>query len=112
MVVLDADTGRRVAQLPIGAGPDGAAFDPKLGLVYSANGSDGTLTVVHEDDPDHFRVVANVPTQVSARTITLDEATHRLFLPAANFGPLPADAPAHARPPMLTDSFGVVVLHP
>ncbi len=112
MVVLDADTGRRVAQLPIGAGPDGAAFDPKLGLAYSANGQDGTLTVVHEDDPDHFHVVANVPTQKSARTITLDEASHRLYLPAANFGPLPADAPAHTRPPMLPDSFGVVVLQP
>ena len=112
MVVLDADTGRRVAQLPIGAGPDGAAFDPALGLAYSANGQDGTLTVVHEDDPDHFHVVANVPTQVSARTITLDEASHRVYLPAAKFGPLPADAPAHTRPPMLPDSFGVVVLQP
>jgi YVTN family beta-propeller protein len=112
MVVLDADTGRRVAQLPIGAGPDGAAFDPKLGLAYSANGEEGTLTVVHEDDPDHFHVVANVPTQASARTITLDEGSHRLYLPAANFGPLPADASAQSRPPMLPDSFGVVVLQP
>jgi YVTN family beta-propeller protein len=112
MVVLDADTGRRVAQLPIGAGPDGAAFDPKLRLAYSANGHDGTMTVVHEDDPEHFRVLANVPTQVSARTITLDEASHHVYLPAANFGPLPADAPEHTRPPMLPDSFSVVVLQP
>jgi YVTN family beta-propeller protein len=104
MVVLDADTGRRVAQLPIGAGPDGAAFDPKLRLAYSANGHDGTMTVVHEDDPEHFRVLANVPTQVSARTITLDEASHHVSLPA--------DAPEHTRPPMLPDSFSVVVLQP
>ena len=112
MVVLDADTGRSVARLPIGAGPDGVVFDSSRGLAYSANGQDGTLTVVHEDDPTHFRVVATVPTQKSARTITLDDASHRVYLPAASFGPLPADAPPHTRPPMLADSFVVLVLEP
>jgi len=112
MVVLDADTGRSVARLPIGAGPDGVAFDASRGLAYSANGQDGTLTVVHEDDPTHFRVVATVPTQKSARTITLDDASHRVYLPAASFGPLPADAAPHTRLPMLADSFVVLVLEP
>lgn len=112
MVVLDADTGRSIARLPIGAGPDGAAFDASRGLAYSANGEDGTLTIVHEDDPTHFRVVATVPTQKSARTITLDDANHRVYLPAASFGPLPVDAPPHTRPPMLADSFNVLVLAP
>jgi len=112
MVVLDADTGHSIARVPIGAGPDGVVFDAARGMAYSANGEDGTLTIVHEDDPTHFRVVATVPTQTSARTITLDEASHRVYLPAASFGPLPADAAPHTRPPMLADSFNVLVLAP
>jgi len=110
MVVTDADTGKRVADVPIGAGPDGAAFDAKRGLVFSPNGKDGTLTVVHEDDADHYRVVATVPTQKSARTIVLDESAHRLYLPAAEFDPLPANAPPHTRAPIRPDTFTVLVV--
>ncbi len=108
MVVTDADTGKHVADVPIGAGPDGAAFDASRGLVYSPNGKDGTLTIVHEDDADHYRVVATVPTQKSARTMVLDESTHRAYLPAAEFDPLPANAPPHTRPPMKADTFTVL----
>jgi len=108
MVVTDADTGKQVAAVVIGAGPDGAAFDAKRGLVFSPNGKDGTLTIVHEDDADHYSVVATVPTQKSARTVVLDESAHRLYLPAAEFDPLPANAPEHTRPPMKPDTFTVL----
>jgi len=105
MVVTDADSGRHVAEAPIGAGPDGAAFDAARGLVFSPNGKDGTLTVVHEDDADHYAVVAIVPTRKSARTLALDETSHRLYLPAAEFEALPANAAPHTRPPQKPDSF-------
>ena len=108
MVVTDADTGKHVADVPIGAGPDGAAFDASRGLVFSSNGKDGTLTIIHEDDPDHYRVVATVTTQKSARTMALDEATHRVYLPAAEFDPLPTNAPPHTRPTMKRDTFTVL----
>lgn len=89
MVVTDANDGHRVATVAIGKGPDAAAFDPQTRLVYSSN-HDGTLTVVHEDDADHYRVLANVPTQVGARTMALDEASHHVWLVTA------APAPRHA----------------
>ncbi len=108
MVVTAADTGEHVADVAIGAGPDGAAFDATRGLVFCPNGKDGTLTVVHQDDADHYSVVATVPTQKSARTMVLDEATHRIYLPAAEFDPLPANAPPHTRPPMKPDTFTVL----
>lgn len=92
MVVLDADSGHVLAKLPIGPGSDGCAFDPGRGLAYSSNGGDGTLTVVHEDKPGQFRVVATIPTQASARTIALDPQTHRIYLSAANYAPAPAPA--------------------
>src|SRR5262249_14024172 len=44
LVVMDADSGKVVATPTIGRGPDACAFDPGLGLVFSPNGRDGTLT--------------------------------------------------------------------
>lgn len=108
MTVLDADSGRHVADVPIGEGPDAVAFDSRRGLVYSSNGESGTLTVVHEDDPDHYRVLATVPTQASARTLALDPTSGHLFLSAARFGPRTEQGGAHHRPPVLPGSFTVL----
>ena len=72
MSITDAASGRHVATVPIGRGPDAAAFDAALGNAYSSNGTDGTVTVVHERDPDHFDVAATLETQKSARTMALD----------------------------------------
>lgn len=90
MVVTDADDGHQVATVPIGKGPDAAGFDPATRLVYSSN-HDGTLTIAHEDDANHYRVLANVPTQTGARTMVLDPATHRVWLVTA--APAPRGAP-------------------
>jgi hypothetical protein len=98
----------------IGRGPDGAGFDADLGLVFSSNGIDGTLTVIHQDSPDDYRVIATVTTQVSARTMTLDPVTHRIYLPAAQFGPPPqatADQP-RPRASVMPDSFVIMVAQP
>jgi hypothetical protein len=99
--------------MAIGAAPDGAAYDPGLDMVFSSNGG-GTLTLIHEDDPEHFAVVANVPTQERARTLALDSASHRIYLVTALFGPAPiptAEQPK-PRPPVLPDSFTVIVVAP
>jgi DNA-binding beta-propeller fold protein YncE len=113
MVVLDAATGRLVAEVPIGDGPDGAGFDPGLGLAFSSNG-DGSLTVIHEDGPDHFSVVADIATAKRARTMSLDSKTHRVFLVSAEFGPVQAATASEPKPraPMIPDSFAVLVVAP
>lgn len=113
MMVVDADSGAIVARLPIGSAPDGAEYDPALALAFSANG-DGTLTVVHEDSPDAFTVVASVPTQNKARTLSLDPLSHRVYLVSARFGPTPEATAAQPRPrpPVLPDSFTVIVVAP
>src|SRR5258707_10105964 len=85
MVVVDAETGKVVTTVPIGHGVDGAAFDPGTQCVFSPNGGDSTLTVIHEDSPNAFTVVQTVPTHRGARTIALDPATHRVYLPTAEF---------------------------
>ncbi len=87
MVVLDADSGKVLARLPIGRGSDGCVFDPERGIAYSSNGGDGTLTAVREEAPGRFAVAATIPTQASARTMTLDPKAHRIYLSAATAAP-------------------------
>jgi YVTN family beta-propeller protein len=113
MLVLDAENGRVIAALPIGEGVDAAAFDPASSLAFASNG-DGTLTVVREDNPSAFRVVENVPTQRGARTMALDEKTHRIFLATAEFGPPPPATPEQPRPrsPVVPGSFTILVVGP
>jgi len=115
MVVLNVATGKVVTTLPIGEGVDYCAFDTGTGLAFaSCGGGAGTVTAVHEDDADHFRVAQDIPTLPRARTMALDPATHRIYLVTAEFGTAPAptaDMP-HPRPPMVPGSFKVIVLAP
>jgi hypothetical protein len=106
MAVSDADTGKVVATPAICDGPDAAAFDPATSYAFASCG-DGNLTVIHEDSPDKFTVVENVPTKRSARTMGLDLKTHNIFLPAADFDP---PAPGERRGKMKPGSFVVLVV--
>jgi YVTN family beta-propeller protein len=82
MAITDAKTGLNIANLVIGEHPDAAIYDAKTANIYSSNGA-GTLTVVHQSDPDHYRVVDNVITMQGARTMTLDSKSGKIYLPAA-----------------------------
>jgi hypothetical protein len=106
MAVVNADTGKVVATPTIGEGVDASAFEPATQLAFASNG-EGTVTVVHEDSPDKFTVVENVPTKRSARTMGLDLKTHNIFLPAADFDP---PAPGERRGKMKPGSFVLLVL--
>jgi DNA-binding beta-propeller fold protein YncE len=111
MIILDSESGRKVAEVPIGKGVDGAGFDPGTRLAFSSNG-EGTLTVIREDSADKYSVVGTVPTQRGARTMALDPKTHRIYLAAAQYGETPAptaDHP-HPRPPMLPGTFVILVM--
>jgi hypothetical protein len=106
MAVVDADSGKVVATIPIGKGVDANAFDPATQLAFSSNG-EGSLTVVHEDSADKYTVVENVPTKRSARTMGLDLKTHNIFLSAADFDP---PAQGEQRPKMKPGSFVVLLV--
>ena len=111
MVVVNADNGKVVTTLPIGSGTDAAGFDPATGFAFSSNG-EGTLTVVHEDSPDKFSVVENVPTQARARTMALDPKTHQVYLVTAEFGtaPAPTAQQPRPRPPMVPGTFTLLIV--
>ncbi|HKO03980.1 MAG TPA: YncE family protein [Candidatus Acidoferrales bacterium] len=113
MAVVDADSGKVLATPAIAEGVDANGFDHGTEFAFaSCGGGDGVLTVVHEDSKDKFTVAENVPTQRGARTMTLDPKSHEVYLVTADFGPRPEptkDNP-RPRPPMLPDSFTVLVL--
>ena len=111
MAVVEAAGGKVVATVPIGKGVDANGFDPGTGLAFSSNG-EGTLTVVREDPAGRFVVQETVPTERGARTMALDEKTHRVFLATADFGPPPSPTPEqpHPRPSMVPDSFRILVV--
>jgi hypothetical protein len=69
--------------------------------------ADGTLTVIHQDSPDRYSVAQTVETPKGSRNMGLDSSTHRLYLPAAKFGPVP---PGGRRGPVLPGSFVVLVI--
>ena len=107
MAVTDATDGHQVATVAIGDGPDAVVFDAADAMVYSSNGESGTITAVHEDDPNHFTVTATIPTQPSARTLALDPKLHRLYLSAARFG---TTKQANGRPTIEPNSFSILAV--
>ena len=114
MAVINARTGKVITTVPIGSGVDANRFDPGTGLAFSSNG-EGTLTVVKEESPTEFKVLQTVPTERGARTMEVDPKTHKVFLVTAKFGPMPPEpAGQHRfrRPPMVPNSFTLLVLAP
>ncbi len=112
MVMLDARTGKYLADLPIGRGCDGAVFNPKTGECFSSQG-DGTLTVIKEKSPTEFVVEQTVKTMPGAKTLTLDSKTGKVLLIAAEYG-TPAAPPApggrSGRGPMVPGSFSILTV--
>jgi YVTN family beta-propeller protein len=110
MAVTDIATLKVVATPPIGPGTDGAGFDSGLGLAFSSNGGDGTLSIIKQVN-GKYETVDNVPTERGARTMAVDSKNHRVYLLAAEYGPAPEAAPGKkARPPILADSFHILVV--
>ena len=82
LVVMDALSGKVLQSLPIGDHIDTTVYDPSTQTVFNSCG-DGTLSVIHQDDPDHYRVVENAVTEPGAKTMAFDPKTGRVFLSTA-----------------------------
>jgi len=103
MMVVDAESGKVLTNLPIGERTDGAGFDPSFKCAYSSNG-DETMTVVKEDGRDKFSVSENVSTAKGARTIAVNKLTNHIYLPSASF----ETAVAGQKPKIVPGSFMIL----
>ena len=113
MVMLDTETGKVVATVPIGAGTDGCAFDDATRLAFASCG-EGVTTIAKEESPDKLTVVQTLKTERGARTMALDPKTHRIYLPTAQFQPPPSPAPgaSPARPTIVPNTLKLLVYGP
>ena len=109
MVISDPDKGSVIGTAPIGEEPDGAGFDEGRGLAFTSNG-DGTITVVR--DTAGFPVAETIKTEAGARTMTVDQKTHLLYLSVAQRGaaPKPTAAAPRPRPAIVPDTFKILVV--
>jgi YVTN family beta-propeller protein len=124
LAVVNADNGATVATLPIGRGTDAAAFDPRRKLVFSSNGIDGNISVIAERDANTFTSLGNIPTAVTARTMTIDPQSGRLYVAAADVdksaqaaataaaAAAGGTAPVRPRTPLVPGSLKVLFIDP
>ncbi|MEP7277444.1 MAG: YncE family protein [Bacteroidota bacterium] len=108
LVVVDMASGKVVDKLPIADGCDGVAFDGRLKNIFASCG-EGILTIIHEDAMGKCTVIQNLPTKKTARTLTVNEALHTIYLPAADMG---TPAAGERRAPMIPGTFQVLVVQP
>ena len=113
MVMLDTNTGKLIANVPIGAGVDGCAFDDSTHFAFASCG-DGTTTIAKEDAANKLTVVQVLKTERGARTMALDPITHRIYLPTAQFAPAPSPSPgaSPARPTIVPNTLKLLVYGP
>jgi YVTN family beta-propeller protein len=79
LAIFDLNEHRVVATVPIGKAPDSVAFDPELHRIYTT-GKSGVLVVVQQDEPNKYKVLDTVHLHYGAHTLTLDPATHALYV--------------------------------
>jgi YVTN family beta-propeller protein len=113
MAMLDTETGKVIATVPIGTGVDGCAFDDSTQLAFASCG-EGTTTIAKEEAPDKLTVVQTLKTERGARTMAIDPKTHRIYLPSAQFQPAPSPSPGASpgRPTIVPNTLKLLVYGP
>ena len=86
LVVLDTDTGKEIARVPVGGSCDDVYFDSARKRIY-ALGGEGFVSVVQQNDPNHYELSANIPTTVGVRTGIFFGTSLYVGVPAAGLEP-------------------------
>jgi YVTN family beta-propeller protein len=109
MIVVNYENGKTVTTLPIGEGCDGLVFDNNQKLIFTSNG-EGTASVIQQIDANNYKLIENIKTQKSARTLAIDESTGNVYLPAAKFEAQAPGVAENKRTPVIPGTFQVIVL--
>ena len=86
MSVVDVKTGKVIQTLPIGAGVDAVIYDADNKLVIASNG-DGTASIFKQNAPDNYALLQTLTTQYRAKTMAMDQTTHKLYFPVTDYQP-------------------------
>ena len=105
LFVVDATNGKIIDKLTIADGCDGVVFDNGLKYIFASCG-EGKLSIAQEINAASFKVIDNVETKRTARTIAIDEKTHEVFLPAADT----EKGGSEERPKQIPGTFQILVV--
>ncbi len=111
MIVTDADTGKQIAQIPVGVEPDAAIYDADRRVVLASN-CDGTLTVIEQESPDKYTVLQTVKTEREARTMALDPVSRKIYLPSEEVKPGQKPPDPGTLPEFTPGTFHLIVVAP
>jgi DNA-binding beta-propeller fold protein YncE len=89
LVVMDTPTGKVVQKLAAVGDCDDIFFDQTHKRIY-ATGGEGAISVFEQQDPDHYREMARVPTVKGARTSFFSPDLGRLYVAVRRQGSSPA----------------------
>jgi len=87
LVVTDTRTLERVTEVEIGSHPDAVIFDADSATIFVSNGDDATLSVIRQLNADQYHPEPSVGTATGAKTMAMDERTHRIYLPTGKTNP-------------------------
>jgi DNA-binding beta-propeller fold protein YncE len=82
LIVLNADTGATIAKFAAPARTDQVTWDEVNRRVY-VTGGEGFISVIEQDDADHYRVAAKIVSAAGAKTAILDSANNHLWVAAS-----------------------------
>jgi DNA-binding beta-propeller fold protein YncE len=83
--VLDAETGKMVAALPIAKGVDDVVYDPERKRLY-VTCAEGLLDVYEQRDPNHYALIDKVPTGIMGKNCLLVSSLNRLYVGVPKYG--------------------------
>ena len=89
LLVLDADHGKTIAQMPITGDADDLFYDSSRHRIYVIGGA-GSLDVIDQLDGDHYKQIDELSTSPGARTGLFVPSRSRLFIAAPQHGSEPA----------------------
>ncbi len=84
--VVNADNGKVIQTLPIGAGVDAVIYDAADKLIFVSNG-DATATIISQESADSYKVIQTLETRPRAKTMAMDKKTKKLYFSAPEFEP-------------------------
>ena len=86
LMVLDTETGKEVSRVPVGASCDDVYYDAERKRIY-ALGGEGYISVIRQNDPDHYTLSANIPSAVGVRTGIFYGTSLYVGVPASGLEP-------------------------
>src|SRR5262245_57214722 len=97
LLVLDTASGKEIARVPSVGDADDLFYDAPMRRIYIAGGA-GALSIVAQEDADHYTPVATLPTAAGARTALWVPELGRLVLAVPHRGPQGAEIRVYAVP--------------